>query len=366
MLYPEFFMPEFPKVTKCLIIFMVLASNTVNAQMVVPDTAVIAWVNKEPVIMREFMQRANKERSQVIRFYRINYGCEYNEGFWSKMFDGKTPSEVLKKKTLDTLVQIKVQQIAAKNWGIMPDITYLGFLRLLEKENKRRLEARSLNKVIYGPVQYNEDVYFNYLFTNMVNQLMNILNENVFKITDRQLKEIYETDKERLYRKGYFTKIRLFGIKFKTASVIEENEKNRKEAYIVLSNLSKCSINEESCPEKIKEKYKYDPDLVINTEDIIFNDSVYSAEEDNTLRAMVKESAKSMEKGEFSKAIEFPDALYVIQVKEKRSLGYRNFEECKKTIRDSSLEQLYIEYINNMVLKANIELQLNKYNQIAF
>jgi hypothetical protein len=352
--------------TRYLMVIMLLACAIVKAQTSIADTLTVAVVNGESIVLREFMRRTENERSQVIRFFRTKHGCEYNNDFWDKTYDGETPTEVLKKKTIDTLAQIKIQQIEAKKWGIMPDISYQGFLRLLKKENKLRLEARSMNRVIYGPVQYSEEVYYNYLFTNMVNQLKDTLDDKIFNISDDKLREVYETDKDRLYRKGYYTKICLIGIHFKPGAGVEKGDRTWEEANSALIAISESINQEELSIGKAKEKYKNNPVLSLTIEDIIFNDSIYSAEEDNTARAMIKETAKAMITGENSPVMEFPDALNIFQVKEKRSLGYRNFEECKRIVRASVLDQMYLNYIKGLVLDADVQINMGIYQQIIF
>ncbi len=349
-----------------LIMFVIVSGYPCIAQTMLADTSVVAFVNGEPIIVREFMKCAEKRRSQVIRYFRINYGSEYNNEFWSKAYDGKTPSDILKKETLDTLEQIKIQQISAKKWGIVSDISYMEFLRLLQKENNRRLEARKLNKVIYGPVQYSEDVYYNYLFTNMVNQLKNVLDEKVFSISDEKLKQVYEIDKNRLYRRGYYMKIRLIGMKIKPENNFEEDSKLRKDVALMLTDIADSIFTNESYIAEIKEKYKKNQAVLLTVEDIIYNDSVYSQEEDNAVKSLVKEAANKMLINERSPVKEYPDALYIFQVKEKRLLGYRSFNDCKRTIRASFLDKLYLDYIHNLVLKSNVQLNSDIYRQINF
>lgn len=162
--------------------------------------SVVAVVDGEDVTLGEFMLQARALRSGVINNFRITGENEFGNGFWSQKYDGTMPMDVLKKKALDTLVQIKVQQISARKAGIVDDISYPGFLKAMKAENKRRLAAKQAGKVIYGPVQYSEEVYYNYLFSNMVNSLKERMAGPVFMINDEKLKEIYEMEKDSLYR----------------------------------------------------------------------------------------------------------------------------------------------------------------------
>ena len=349
-----------------LILALVISSVYAGAQSVLPDTAIIASVDNEPVVFREFMQQASRERSQVIRYFRITYGCEYTSDFWTQTFDGKSPSDILKKRTLDTLVKIKIQQIQAKKWGIMPDISYIGFLMMLEKENKKRLEAKNRNEVIYGPVQYTEEVYYNYIFTNMVNQLKSRLERDVFNISETNLKEIYDRDKDRKYLNGFYTKVLLINMMLGNTTEAGVEDSVRNSAGIALNEIRNCFLRNENCLETESEIFKGNKFVSFVTEEIIFNDSVYAPEEENTLLASVKKQIATMGIGECSKIAELPGNVFFFRVLEKKSLGYRSFESCKNTVRSDYIDELYAAYFDSLLLKTSVNLMQNKYDQIKF
>lgn len=302
-----------------------MACASASAQDIMNDTAVVAYINGEPVVKSEFMMQARRERSEVIRYFRITYNCEYGEGFWNKNIDGQSPSDFLKEKTLDTLRTIKVQQILAKEVGIVNDLSYTSFLNSLEVENRRRLEAKNANKVIYGPVQYSEEVYYNYLFSNMVISLKNILGEQVFNLTDDKLRGEYEKEKECFCSKGFLTNILLMEVK-------DSNEL----------------------------------DLWLTPIDLVFNDSLPSPEEEDGLRSIVRETAKKMQAGESRTDIVFQGANYTILVKDKVFLGYYPLELCKSRIKENLIGKMYDNYILDLRNKAKVTVNQKNYLSIRF
>ncbi|MEI7980239.1 MAG: metallophosphoesterase [Bacteroidota bacterium] len=182
-----------------------IGRDIIGSGLLIPgsgDIAAVARVNGEPISVREFMLMAQKGRAEVIRFFRIHYNLEFGEDFWTQVTDGKSPSEMLKRRTLDTLVSMKLQQITARNLGLTGDISYKGFLLGLENENRRRLDAKNKGKVIFGPVQYSEEVYYDYLFSNLVIALKKKMNDSVFKINDVQVVDVYNKNRVPL---GYGT-----------------------------------------------------------------------------------------------------------------------------------------------------------------
>ena len=239
-----------------------------------PDTALVATVNGEPVIVREFLLIAERARTGIIRYYRVNYKIGYGEDFWNMNIDRQTPGDLLKQRTLDTLVSIKIQQSLAYQFGLIADPNYKMFLDDFAAENKRRLEAKNAGKVIYGPVQYTEEVYFNYIFSNMVIRLKDILGREVFKINDGLLMDAYEKNKDSLCFKGFHTEVRLM---------------------------------------KLKEKFH--PDSVLSVTDLVFNDTIPHPEEEDEVISMARETAKKMQSGAYSPVIEIRDSNYVIFIK---------------------------------------------------
>ena len=303
-----------------------------SGAFLLPDSALVAMVNGEAVTKIEFMLHARTLKPLVINDFRSAQVTEFGNDFWSRKFDGKTPMEALKKRTLDTIVQIKVQQISARNAGIVADISYSGFLNALETENHRRLVAKKSGEVIYGPVQYSEEVFYNYLFSNMVYRFRENLAGSVFRITDEKLKEAYEKDKDSLYRKGYHTVAVLIKLKPGQGVTCDESEKMMPQAETTL----------------------------------VFNDSVYAPEEDDVIRSMVKEASRKLAKGQCSEIIGFQGARYVVMVKEKSPLGYRSFENCRTAVRILMLDRMYEQYIHGMAEEATCETNMDVYEKIQF
>jgi len=264
---------------------------------------------------------------------------------------------MLKEKVMDTVVRIKIQQICAKEYGIVSDVSYQGFLKNLDNENKRRSLARNNNEVIYGPVQYSERVYYNYLLSNMENHLKRVLDENVFRIDETMLKEEYERSKDSLFLRGFYTEVRLIRLKIKNGVKPEINDSIRQYAYKTLSAIGKNIHNDLSLL-KLKEQIGSNQDFSIDINEITYNDSIYSPEEDDATSSVIKENITELDEGEQSRVIEQSGNFYLIYIKEKRSLGYRSFENCRNTIKTGILNKLYNRHINE--LQRCAELRINQ------
>ncbi|MCX6267338.1 MAG: hypothetical protein NTW16_08290 [Bacteroidetes bacterium] len=332
----------------------------------VTDTSEVATVNGEGITVREFMLNSRPLRTRVINDFQLKYGAIYGSDFWSRKYDGESPSDVLKKKTLYLLIKIKIQQICAKNSGIVNDISYQGFLQAFTSENKRRVLARQAGAVIYGPVQYTEEVYYNYLFSNMITRLKEYLASSVFRITGETLMKIYENEKDSLYRQGFCTKTRLICYDPGRKSGSEEEDQITDEANTALRDICEKIKKDTSGIDAVLAAYQTEKGLSIRITDQVFNDSVYSPEEEDAVRAMVKETSGKMAVGQFSPVISFQGAFYIVLLKEKVTLGFRSFESCSTAIRMLLIDRMYEDYIQGLVMNAECKINKATYENIQY
>jgi hypothetical protein len=175
---------------------------------------VVALVNREPISELEFKPRFIQNRAYVYDYFKRKYGGSDNQKFWDTSYDGETPLKVARVKTLNECVKIKVQQILAKQKGIVRDISYRGFLAALKQENLRRKETVKQGRPIYGPRQYGESEYYQYLFENMALRLKEVLAAQELKVTDQQIEEYYQQTKDVKFRKEDFIKIQKWSVSY--------------------------------------------------------------------------------------------------------------------------------------------------------
>jgi hypothetical protein len=227
----------------CALLLALVASFSSAAA--VENAAVAAKVNGEPVQADEFASFANTKKSLVYDYFKKAHGIDPGRNFWKERFGNESPLEKLKNTTMQDLVKIKVEQIMAKEHGLARDIRYSSFLKEWQKENKRRKAAAARNEVLYGPIEYGELDYFNYVHSNQVLRLQEKLLGNEIIIKDSEYKPFYDSHPD-LFRKkstdkfssskdsGYepmdkvMGKIRLNLIDLKYNQMVEDKVKNAK------------------------------------------------------------------------------------------------------------------------------------------
>lgn len=170
------------------------------------DNSIIFRVNGYPVYTLEFEERVNENKAGVFSYISRKYHVQDSKNFWTSNFAREVPIELAKRKAKEQSIKIKVQQILAKEYGLIKDDSYLAFKKELNEENARRAKAIKNKEILYGPEQYGEAEYFSYLFTNMVIKLKGRITKNqVNSSIPIDVNRKYEEMLDKLVRKAVLT-----------------------------------------------------------------------------------------------------------------------------------------------------------------
>ncbi|MGO4347434.1 hypothetical protein AB4Z45_18265 [Paenibacillus sp. MCAF9] len=176
------------------VLFLVSCSENTVAETDLSNINVqeiVATVNGEPIRYGELSIMMQRKRSDAVRYFYDNYQAEDSANYWTTIYGKEKPMDWLKAAALDEAVQIKMQQIIAKNEGIVQRIDYIDFRENWVLENNRRKKAAEQKQLIYGPLQYEENAYYEYVFSNMVLQ---------YKEKQRERSGLTVDEAERLYK----------------------------------------------------------------------------------------------------------------------------------------------------------------------
>ncbi len=314
-----------------------------------PQNLAPAWVakvNGEPISAQLFQRRLIRNRSRAYRHFRQQYGAEESADFWTTSHEGTTPLGWLKQVTLEECVRIKVEQIVAREQGVVSDITYSAFLEALEQENERRQRALGTGEPIYGPKQYREDEYFTYVFTNMVIHSKRRLWETKLHASEETLRSYYESVKDRLYQRGDRVRIQAIMIPFGRDN---PDAPSRAEAEEKMDEALR-KLEEGARLEDLARECSGNGDLyerVLDEE---------SARFDERMRPILRGEAMKLAVGETSPVFEEHRALYIIRCVERESLGHMPFDEVKHNVRNRYVDEEYEELVDDLVGEAEVEV----------
>jgi len=140
-----------------------------------PGRSVVATVNNEPVTVPEFRFFMNQHTSEVYGYFSKTYDARDHEHFWNTRFGSEIPIEKIKQMTLRTCVSVKIQQILAKEKGILENVTFDSFLEDFRRENACRKQAVENRQIVYGPIEYTLQTCMNRRMSLLEIQLIEIL-----------------------------------------------------------------------------------------------------------------------------------------------------------------------------------------------
>lgn len=156
--------------------------------------AKVFTVNDNNVTYGEFRLISEKHRGEVVTYFYSTHNVNEGLDFWGNdtYFGGESPLQKLKDMTIQTLTKVKVEQQLMVEYGIIDssEMSYKVFKKLLRAENSKRAELIASGGEVYGPEQYTESSYFDYLHNIRLQELR----EAVFRKANTQNTEDRFTD----------------------------------------------------------------------------------------------------------------------------------------------------------------------------
>jgi hypothetical protein len=180
-----------------------LALRGANAQAVGEARQVVAEVDGEPVVEREFRTFLAERRADTMAYFRTTYGADPNRpGFWTAAFGERqeVPLEKAKADAMRELVRVKAQLLVARDAGVTHDIAYESILRRMEQENRERKERLAKGEVIFGLQQYTEKTYVHYTLANWLLEVRKKWAADRAAFADEELRAFYEREKDARFK----------------------------------------------------------------------------------------------------------------------------------------------------------------------
>jgi len=297
----------------------------------------VGKVNGEPISTKLFYAQLVKQRAEVYSYFNTKYEAYDSKEFWTASFGGEIPIEAAREKALNECVTIMVQQELAKKKGVMKDISYDAFLEALKEENIRRKEAIEQNKVIYGPVEYSEDNYFSYVFSNMIIGLKSALEEEL-EITDEAIQDMYEAKKETVF-KIQSVRVEIISIPLDSTGSVKAKEKCEE----ILKRLDSGEKFE-----NLAKEYNVDQKLL----EQVFDNTTKRGD----IRSIpkIRNVALDLKAGQISTVVEDNDSLSILKCIEHKEIGYEEYEQVKDKLKTLLIDDKYKELVDKNIKAAKL------------
>ena len=224
------------------------------------------------------------------------------------------------KEAVEELVWYKILQNELMEQGKLEDISYESFLEKLEIENTSRLEKKENGEVLYGPVQYTEKVYYEYLQETY--ETIWIESATV-EPSEEELKKLYEED-ETLYQT--FGEVTFLYLSFEEDNYIKE------ELEQLRSEIEKAVTDGKDFNKIVAE---------LQLEDV-YDERTFTEQDlstpDVTEYPEISQIVYTLEENEVSELIDLGNQGLIFYCQERKQGIRTPFEECK-----DALEEIYKE-----------------------
>lgn len=162
---------------------------------------------------------------------------------------GANAVDLLRERALTSLKILKVQEKMLMERDIWPYKNYQEFLTDMEQNNHKREHMVADNQVIYGPVTFNEQTFFDYRFHNALIQLKyKLLNDSIITVTQQDMENKFEKMQQTVYQEEKY-KLKDFTRQVKEAYVedayanLVSQEASQAEVAIDRTQLNQITLN---------------------------------------------------------------------------------------------------------------------------
>lgn len=343
-----------------LVVLLLLTAGGIylTAPSAAETNRTVAYVNQAAIDEREFKLFMNQQMANVSDYFKQQYNADDSPAFWSTSFNGEIPEEKVKQAALKQIANIKVQQLMAKQHGLLDDLSYQVFLDKLSEENKRRAAALKTKQVIYGPQQYDEPVYYHYLFSNMVIQLKSVLSEKEWPLSEQELKNSYDKLKENRFKKA--DDIKLLKIVLPYVSV----QGNKKAAAKAKMDEIKERLNQGESFEEISQSLLKDKAWSWDIGEHLFSGANQKEDTEGSLSVLLSEAGK-LSAGQVGGVFEMDGTSYgIIKIIERKDNGFAEFNEVIDNVRQLITDEKYAEKVERSIESAKVDIVDSVYRSI--
>jgi len=315
-----------------------------------PDQAkdAIATVNGVPISIVEYNRAIRLNKSQVIHYFQEAYHAKQTASFWTTAFQGEIPAEMLKKKALEDSVRIKVRQLLAQERGVLQEVNYQGLLQQMQQENQRRKEAISNNQVVYGPAQYDEDTYFEYIMSNATLAVKRQMQQSVLQQDESLPKQFYEQHKAERYRTPGLVKIQRISI-----SYLDSNQ------HIDSSLQQKVKRQLEEAAAKLQSGSEFEGiAAAYNPQGMALELTIHLGDERRNARSPIAQAAAKLPEGAISQIIEENGSYHLLKCIERvePNAAYLPYDQAKEQVLQDLIQHEYESMIQKRMTTAVVQV----------
>jgi hypothetical protein len=299
----------------------------------------VAMVNGSPVGIQEFKVAVLHERAKVFGYFQVTYGAEDGPDFWESNLGGELPLERLKEAAMKNIVATKVEQLLAKEHGLLQDPSYSIFLDALEEENGRRKRDVANGRPVYGPLRYEEEDFYTVRQAHLRAELNK---KNTMQVAPAEVNRYYQEHLED-FRKGGMSKVYMFSLPLDTLEELKKKLDKGSDLETLVQEYCRNRMAE-SCGEQTFD--------------------AHTARTDSMLRPILNSTARSLKKGEISPVIQELDAYYLLIGLDLKEGELMALESVQEMIAEQLGSQSFERWIEEQVTEAEIVINVKQLDEL--
>ncbi|WP_127595031.1 peptidylprolyl isomerase [Paenibacillus lautus] len=333
-----------------LVVATVMIAVVLNMEMRASAHEVVLTIDDEPVTVQEFQFFLRQNKAWTTSYFKQKYNADYSEDFWTSAYEGETPLDYARQKTVQDVTRIKTEQSLMKQHGIIQDGSYASFLRDLAAENETRQEKIREGQPIYGPQQYGADSFYSYTLSMNYQRLIDTLvKQTRNSLGDEELKALYEEVKPDYFHLGY-------------AFVYEKVTASGKRSFRTLNTLQELVLSEKLSVEEAIARWS--PSTGVEVQKDTLDIDTKSKDDDGA--RYLHDVLMSTQPGEFTAIQQDAEGSMMFRLLDTRDKGYAPYEQVK-----ASLVQLYIQkqleqQVSQKLHDANIRINEEVLRSVSF
>ncbi len=283
-----------------------------------------------------YLELMQSNVANVVNEVYEKYGLEMDENFWTSEIEEGTPLDILKERTLNTLIKASAYYSYATDLNIETNGGLGTIETRLEEENKRREEAIANGEIIYGLKQYDLKFYLNYE--------MELLHENICYDMSFSADEMHDYYDNHLddFKQDDQLKIEALRIYYVVDdALLEKYDSIKEDLEAIVKRLPSESL------ESLAKEYQ-------------FNDyylSLDSTTLDLDIDGDIYELAKDMQSGEVSGLIDVSGCFYIVECLSRQSRDALTYEEAKTAIKSSLAQESFELAVQDYQGKVVVDIQ---------
>ena len=314
------------------------------------DNPSVLTVDGSLVHLDEFTWFMHRERAAVFREVSADVSSNSETNFWDQDHNGVTPREILLKKTVESVVREKAEQLLFKELGLVDDIQHSVFLERLEKLNAQRQKAVEAGKVIYGPVQYSARQYYSHWMATMKIKAKDQLRKEQPALEEAQLRNYYNQRKHQ-YRSPDSWTVDVLMVK----ELVGNRAQGQGMKAIAEEIVRKAQQEREM--ETIPLDYK-------KSEGVQVTFTHLEKMDEDRLGEWFMEESLSLKPGQVIRLPKSKGEIWIAKVISFFPSEYMPFEQIRDHLESGCLDEAYEEMIRKRVHDAHLEINQQIMNEI--